>query len=80
MRILKRPFKKWYPKYTGSVEPDMTTLLMAAARELLTTWEVLKDKELITRHLASMDRIYGQGAERRVRDYMHEIKKTERGI
>ena len=58
----------------------MTILLMAAARELLTTWEVLKDKELITRHLASMDRIYGQGAEQRVRDYMHEIKKTERGM
>jgi len=58
----------------------MTILLMACARELLTTWEVLKDKELITRHLASMDKLYGPGAEQRVRDYMHEIKNTERGL
>ena len=80
MRILKRQFKPWHPKFKGPIEPDMTILLMACARELLTTWEVLKDKELITRHLASMDKLYGPGAEQRVRDYMHEIKNTERGL
>ena len=80
MKLLKRQFKVWYPKHKGPIEPDMTIMLMACARELLTTWETLKDKELITRHLASMDKLYGPGAEQRVRDYMHEIKKTERGI
>lgn len=78
MRILKREFKVWYPKHKGPIEPDMTIMLMAEARELLTTWETLKDKELITRHLASMDRRYGPGSERRVRDYMHQVAKDER--
>ena len=80
MKLLKRQFKVWYPKFKGPIEPDMTIMLMACARELLTTWEALKDKELITRHLASMDKLYGPGAEQRVRDYMHEIKNTERGL
>jgi hypothetical protein len=39
---------------------------------------VLKDKELITRHLASMDKRFGPGSEQRVRDYMHKVKKEER--
>ena len=80
MKLLKRQFKVWYPKFKGPIEPDMTIMLMACARELLTTWEALRDKELITRHLASMDKLYGPGAEQRVRDYMHEIKNTERGL
>jgi hypothetical protein len=80
MKLLKRQFKVWYPKFKGPIEPDLTIMLMACARELLTTWETLKDKELITRHLASMDKLYGPGAEQRVRDYMHEIKNTERGL
>ena len=78
MRILKRQFKPWYPKFKGPIEPDMTIMLMACARELLTTWEVLKDKDLITRHLATMDKLYGPGAEQRVRDYMHQVAKDER--
>jgi hypothetical protein len=80
MKLLKRQFKVWYPKFKGPIEPDLTIMLMACARELLTTWEALWDKELITRHLASMDKLYGPGAEQRVRDYMHEIKNTERGL
>ena len=80
MKLLKRQFKVWYPKHKGPIEPDMTIMLMGEARVLLTTWETLKDKELITRHLASMDKRYGPGAEQRVRDYMHEIKNTERGL
>jgi hypothetical protein len=80
MKLLKRQFKVWYPKFKGPIEPDMTIMLMACARELLTTWEALRDKELINRHLASMDKRYGPGAEQRVRDYMHEIKNTERGL
>jgi hypothetical protein len=80
MKLLKRQFKVWYPKFKGPIEPDLTIMLMACARELLTTWEALRDKELINRHLASMDKRYGPGAEQRVRDYMHEIKNTERGL
>lgn len=56
----------------------MHTLLMAEARELLTTWEVTRDKANIERHLATMDKKYKPGAEKLVRQYMHQVKKYER--
>jgi hypothetical protein len=56
----------------------MTILLTAVARELLTTWEVLRDKPLVDRHLAAVDKLYGKGAEQRVRLYMRQVKKEER--
>jgi len=58
--------------------PSMATLLQGEARELLTTWEVLKDKALIERHLAKMDKKYKPGAEAAIRQWMHWIKKNER--
>jgi hypothetical protein len=76
--MIKRPFKPWYPKHTGPLEPDRTIILMGHARELLTTWEVLKDKQLVDRHLATMDKRYGQGAEERVRQYMRQVARNER--
>ena len=78
MKILKREFKVWYPKHKGPIEPDMTIMLMAEARELLTTWEALKDRETITRRLKKLDKLYGEGAEQRVRDYMHQVARDER--
>jgi hypothetical protein len=51
---------------------------MGHARELLTTWEVLKDKQLVDRHLATMDKRYGKGAEASVRQYMRQVAKHER--
>lgn len=69
-----------YRKPSNAPSPSLETLLMASARELLTTWEVLKDKALVDRHLASLDSLYGESVEQKVRLYMHEIKKTERGI
>jgi len=74
---VKRPWKPWYPKHKGPL-PDRRVLEMAAARELLTTWELLKNKELIDKHLARMDKVYGKGAEERVRHYMREIRRNER--
>ncbi len=74
---MKRPWKPWYPKHKGPL-PDRRVLEMAAARELLTTWELLKNKELIDKHLARMDKVYGKGAEERVRHYMREIRRNER--
>lgn len=56
----------------------MGTLLQAEARELLTTWEVLKDKAAIDRRLKALDKIYKPGAEAAVRQWMHWIKKHER--
>lgn len=67
-----------YRKASNAPSPSLKTLLMANARELLTTWEVLKDKELVERHLASLDKVYGANAEQKVRQYMREIKKNER--
>jgi len=63
---------------SNAPSPSLETLLMANARELLTTWEVLRDKELIDRHLASLDKLYGASVEARVRQYMREINKNER--
>ena len=51
---------------------------MAAARELLTTWEHTRDKALIDRHLARLDKIYGSGSEQLVRQLMHKVKRDER--
>ncbi len=56
----------------------MTIILMGHARELLTTWEVTKDKQLVDRHLATMDKRYGKGAEQRVRQYMRQVNRDER--
>lgn len=75
---MKRPWKNWYPKHRGPVEPDRTALLMAEARTLLTTWEVNRDKSVIDRHLARLDAIYGPGSEQLVRTYMHTINREER--
>ena len=68
-----------YRKASNAPSPSLECLLMASARELLTTWEVLKDKQLVDRHLASLDRVYGANAEQKVRQYMREIKRNERG-
>jgi hypothetical protein len=68
-----------YRKASNAPSPSLECLLMACGRELLTTWEVLKDKQLVDRHLASLDKVYGANAEQRVRQYMREIKRDERG-
>lgn len=75
---MKRPWKPDRPKHKGPLEPDRTILLMGHARELLTTWEVLRDKPTIERHLATMDKRYGPGSEALVRAYMHKVKADER--
>jgi hypothetical protein len=69
-----------YRKASNAPSPSLDALLMACGRELLTTWEVLRDKALIERHLKALDGLYGANAEAKVRAYMHEIKKIERGI
>jgi hypothetical protein len=69
-----------YRRPSNAPSPSLECLLMACGRELLTTWEVLRDKELIDKHLSQLDALYGANAEAKVRAYMHEIKKTERGI
>lgn len=74
---MKRPFKPWYPKHRGTL-PDRRVLERAAARELLFTWEANQDKEAIDKMLARMDKVYGEGAEQRIRQYMRDIAKTER--
>lgn len=77
MPMLKREWKPWYPKHRGPAEPDRTILEMAVARELLATWAVIKDKALVDRHLAVVDKRYGAGAEQRVRQHMREIHRNE---
>lgn len=74
---MKRPWVPWRPKHSGPL-PERPVLERAAARELLTTWEVTKDKALVDKHLAKMDKLYGKGAEERIRHYMRQIAKHER--
>lgn len=76
--MIRMPVKKWWPKERGPNEPDMTILLMGEARVLLTTWEVTKNKEAVDRMLARTDKLYGKGAEERIRGYMRWIAKHER--
>lgn len=74
MKLTKPTFKAT----SNRPSPSMAMLLMGEARELLTTWEVLKDKAVIDRHLAKMDKKYKPGAEAAIRQWMHWIKKHER--
>lgn len=67
-----------YRRASNAPSPSLETLLMACGRELLTTWEVLRDKELIEKHLSSLDKVYGANAEAKVRQYMREIHRNER--
>lgn len=74
---MKRPWKPWYPKHTGPL-PERRILERGAARELLTTWELTKDKALVDRHLAHTEKVYGKGAEERIRQHMRDIRRNER--
>ena len=67
-----------YRRPSNAPSPSLECLLMACGRELLTTWEVLRDKELIERHLKALDALYGANAEQKVRQYMREIHRDER--
>lgn len=69
--------KPWRPP-KNNPSPNKHILERGAARELLNTWLVLKDQALIERHLAAMDKLYGKGAEQRIRDYMKQIYRDER--
>lgn len=70
--------KRSYKPPSNRPSPSLHVLLAAEARELLTTWEVLRNKELIERHLSKMDKKYKPGAEKLIRAYMHAVKKHER--
>lgn len=74
---MKRKWKPHYYKHSGPL-PERVTLEMAAAREYLTTWEVTKDKALVDRHLSQADKVFGDGAEERIRQHMRFIAKHER--
>lgn len=74
-RGYRRPFI--LPANTGPL-PERPVLERAQARELLTHWELTKDKEAVDRMLSRMDRLYGKGAEQRIRQYMRDIARNER--
>lgn len=74
---MKKLWKPHYHKHSGPL-PERQTLEMAVARELLTTWEITKNQQLIEKHLGALDKVYGANASLRVREYMREIKRNER--
>jgi hypothetical protein len=75
---MKKTFKPHYFKHKGPIEPDRTILEMARARELLTTWELTQDQALVNRHLATSNKVYGENAEERIRNWMRVIRNNER--
>ena len=76
---MKRPWKPHFYTHSGPL-PEGPVLERACARELLTTWEITKDKDLVDRHLAASEKIYGKGAEMRIRRQMREVKRDERSV
>lgn len=74
---MKRVWKPHRDTHHGPI-PDTEVLLTAVARELLTTWEVTKDRQLVARHLAAVDKTYCAGSEVKVRTLMHQVKQDER--
>ena len=53
---------------------DRVILEQAEARELYRNWEWSKNRELIRARLVRAEKIYGTGAEDRIREYMNRIK------
>jgi len=74
---MKRQFKVWYPTHSGPL-PERSVLERAAARELLTHWELTKNKAAVDAMLAKMDKIYGKGAQDRIRQHMRNVARYER--
>jgi len=53
---------------------DRVVLEQAEARELYRTWETNKDRDFVRGRLERAERIYGNGARDRIREYMNRIK------
>jgi len=58
-------------KQTG----DRVILEQAEARELYRNWEWGKNRELIRARLVRAEKIYGTGAEDRIRKYMAQMRE-----
>jgi len=58
-------------KQTG----DRVILEQAEARELYRNWEWSKNRELIRARLVRAEKIYGTGAEDRIRKYMAQMSE-----
>lgn len=72
-----KPLRPYRPP-SNRPSPDMPVLLKAEARELLTHWELTKDKAFVDARLATVDKRYGKNSEAVVRRLMHEVKQKER--
>jgi hypothetical protein len=54
---------------------DRVILEQAEARELYRNWEWTKNRELIRARLVRAEKIYGTGAEERIRKYMAQMRE-----
>jgi hypothetical protein len=54
---------------------DRVILEQAEARELYRNWEWSKNRELIRARLERAEKIYGTGAEDRIRKYMAQMRQ-----
>jgi hypothetical protein len=58
-----------------SIQGDRVILEQAEARELYRNWEWSKNRDLIRARLERAERIYGTGAEDRIRKYMAQMRE-----
>jgi hypothetical protein len=75
---VKKVWKPHYFKHSGPIEPDRTILEIARARELLVHWELTKDKTYVDKLLKASNKVYGENAEERIRNWMRVIRNNER--
>jgi len=54
---------------------DRVIIEQSEARELYRNWEWSKNRELIRARLVRAEKIYGTGAEDRIREYMAQMRQ-----
>ena len=67
--------KPTYRRTKNLPSPTYQILLKGEARVLYHHWLATADKASVDRRLAVIDKVYGEGAQQRVRMLMRDIKK-----
>lgn len=67
--------KPTYRRTRNIPSPTYQVLLKGEARVLYHHWRATGDKASVDRRLANIDKVYGDGAQQKVRMLMREIKR-----
>ena len=63
-----------YSRKTIEHPGDRLILEQAEAREIYSTWEKIKDKNFVLGRLERAEKVYGKGAQERIRTYLSQFK------